>query len=131
MTSAFAGEVEPQYASVMNSNPISTWPVNSPSRWNILLDAVLVGSKTVSVSSTVNGAPAGKAVVLLDSGTSYTSVFPFAKMPLSLIAADNSYAPEAVCNAIYGGVPGAAFDASLGQWTVPCSAEIDLALQFG
>lgn len=56
------GEVEPQYADVLKSDPISTWPPSDPSRWNILLDAVLVGSKTIPVSSTVSGAPSGKAV---------------------------------------------------------------------
>ena len=58
------GEVETEYAAVLNSDAISTWPPSSPSRWNILLDAVLVGSNTVSVSSTVAGVPSGKAVRL-------------------------------------------------------------------
>ncbi|EMD40676.1 hypothetical protein CERSUDRAFT_43711, partial [Gelatoporia subvermispora B] len=107
------GETEPQYASVMNSTALPTWPPSYPIRWNVLLDAVLVGGSTVPVSSVVVGAPSGKAVVMLDSGTSYT------------------YAPEDVCNAIYGGIPGAQYDASLGQWTVPCDAEVDMALQFG
>lgn len=66
------GEVVPEYSAVLKSNPLPTFPESFPSRWNILLDAVLVGSQSVPVSSVVNGAPAGKAVVLLDSGTSYT-----------------------------------------------------------
>ncbi|KAF7794539.1 hypothetical protein EIP86_005673 [Pleurotus ostreatoroseus] len=107
------GEVESQYSAVLNSTALSTWPEAAPSRWNVLLDAVLVGSKTISVSSVVDGAPSGKAVVLLDSGTSYT------------------YASEDVCNAIYGNVDGAQYDSSLGQWVVPCDAEVDVALQFG
>lgn len=107
------GEVEPQYADVLKSDPVPTWPPSSPSRWNILLDAVLVGSKTIPVSSTVAGAPSGKAVVLLDTGTSYV------------------YAPEDVCTAIYSGVPGAKFDSGLGQWVVPCDQELDVALQIG
>jgi len=107
------GETEPQYAAVMNSTALPTWPPSYPMRWNILLDTVLVGGSAVPVSSDVVGAPGGKAVVMLDSGTSYT------------------YAPEDVCNAIYGGIEGAQYDSSLGQWTVPCSAEVDIALQFG
>ena len=59
---------------MLNTNAIPTWPESYPSRWNVLLDSVLVGSKTVSVSSNVSGVPSGKAVVLLDSGTSYTYV---------------------------------------------------------
>jgi hypothetical protein len=43
----------------------------------------------------------------------------------------NSYAPQEICTAIYGDVPGARFVPALGQWTVPCDAEIDMALQFG
>ncbi|GJE84392.1 A1 family peptidase [Phanerochaete sordida] len=108
------GEVVPQYEAVLKNDPIPTWPESFPSRWNILLDAVLIsGTKAVSVTSVVAGVPEGKAVVLLDSGTSYT------------------YAPPDVCNAIYGSVPGAKYDNALGQWTVPCDAEIDIALQFG
>lgn len=66
------GEVESQYSAVLNSTALSTWPIAAPSRWNVLLDAVIVGSKTVAVSSDVTGVPSGQAVVLLDSGTSYT-----------------------------------------------------------
>ncbi|KAL4081864.1 aspartic peptidase domain-containing protein [Scleroderma yunnanense] len=105
------GETAPQYANVTNTNKIPTWPVSSPTRWNVLLDSFVVGTKTNGVSSTVPGAPSGRAVVLLDSGTSYT------------------YAPVDVCQAIYGGVSGAQYDTSLGQWIVPCNVEIDMALQ--
>ncbi|KAL6298287.1 aspartic peptidase domain-containing protein [Sparassis latifolia] len=107
------GEYEPQYAAVQNSSTISTWPVSSPSRWNVLLDALLVGSNTVSLSSSVSDVPSGKAVIMLDSGTSYT------------------YAPTAVVDAIYGGISGAQYDLSVGQWIVPCTEEVDIALQFG
>lgn len=41
----------------------------------------------------------------------------------------SSYAPTDACAAIYGGVSGAQYDSSLGQWVVPCDAEIDMALQ--
>lgn len=108
------GEYDPKYTAVQNSSSISTWPVSYPTRWSVLLDALLVGSsQVVPVSTTVSGAPSNKAVVVLDSGTSYT------------------YAPTDVCNAIYGGISGANYDASIGQWVVPCDAEVDIALQFG
>lgn len=64
----------PEYADILKKNPIPTFPEAYPSRWNVLLDAVLIGTKTVSVTSTVTGAPLNKAVILLDSGTSYTYV---------------------------------------------------------
>ncbi|KAF9247043.1 aspartic peptidase domain-containing protein [Melanogaster broomeanus] len=105
------GETDPQYANVTNTNKIPTWPTTAPSRWNVLLDSFIVGTQTNDVSTTVPGVPSNKAVVLLDSGTSYT------------------YAPVDACTAIYGGVSGAQYDPSLGQWVVPCDVEIDIALQ--
>ncbi|KAG1768177.1 aspartic peptidase domain-containing protein [Suillus occidentalis] len=114
VTGSFAiGETESQYSNVTSTNKIPTWPVESPSRWNVLLDSFIVGTETYSVSTGVQGAPSNKAVVLLDSGTSYT------------------YAPTDVCQSIYGGISGAQYNSGLGQWTVPCDAEIDMALQFG
>lgn len=41
-------------------------------RWTVLLDAFLVGQGSVALTSTVPNAPSDKAVVMLDSGTSYT-----------------------------------------------------------
>ncbi|KAJ6613449.1 aspartic peptidase domain-containing protein [Mycena sp. CBHHK59/15] len=107
------GEYEPKYAAVANATALPTWPVTAPSRWNVLLEALLVGNTVVTPTTDVVGAPNDRAVVLLDSGTSYT------------------YAPTAMCDAIYSGVSGAQYDASLGQWVVPCDAEVDIALQFG
>ncbi|TDL14681.1 acid protease [Rickenella mellea] len=107
------GEYEPAYAAVANEPMIPTWPLDDPSRWTVLMDSFTVGSQTFSVSTNVVGAPVKNAVVLVDSGTSYT------------------YLPQDAARAIYGGVTGAHFSDSLGQWVVPCDAEIDLALQFG
>ncbi|KAJ7638809.1 aspartic peptidase domain-containing protein [Roridomyces roridus] len=110
------GEVEPAYSAVLDGPAIPTWPISFPNRWNVLLEALLVnnGSGTTVVTPTTNvtGAPSNRAVVLLDSGTSYT------------------YAPAAICDAIYSGVPGAQYSPALGQWTVPCDQEVDIALQF-
>ncbi|KAI0322444.1 acid protease [Amylostereum chailletii] len=106
------GEVDPDYADVNKSTPISTFPISNPSRWNVLLEALFIGSDTISLSSTVDGAPSGNAVVLLDSGSSYT------------------YAPTSIVNQIYGGISGAEFNSKTSQWTVPCNAEIDMAFQF-
>ncbi|KAJ7507805.1 aspartic peptidase domain-containing protein [Mycena galericulata] len=107
------GEVEPQYSAVLNGTAIPTWPVSYPNRWNVLLEALIVGSTVVTPTTSVVNAPSNRAVVLLDSGTSYT------------------YAPTAICDAIYSGVSGAQYSADLGQWVVPCEAEVDIALQFG
>lgn len=107
------GEYEPQYAAVANNTPISTFPVNSPKRWTVLVDALLTGGSAVIPSTTIPNAPSNKAVALIDSGTSL------------------SYATAEICNAIYGGIQGASFNTQLNQWEVPCSAEVDIALQIG
>ena len=56
----------------MNSPKIPTYPVVDPMRWTVLLDALLIGDSSIPLSTTVEGAPSDKAVVMLDSGTSYT-----------------------------------------------------------
>jgi saccharopepsin len=95
----------------------------------VLVDSIVVGSNQVSLTTSVANAPSTKAVALLDSGTSYTFV-QFAIISY-LPAADTKhrYAPPEVCKAIYGSVQGARLDSNLGQWIVPCDAEIDVALQ--
>ncbi|TFY59267.1 hypothetical protein EVJ58_g5884 [Rhodofomes roseus] len=107
------GEYNPSYTAIENSSKISTWPESSPTRWSVLLDYLLLKDSAVVPTSVVSGVPSGKAVVVLDSGTSY------------------SYVPTAIAQAIYGEVSDASFDEDLGQWIVPCDAEVDIALQFG
>jgi len=110
------GEYEPKYIEIANRTAIPTWPVNSPSRWNVLLDAVIVNNINDSIvlpATTVVGAPSNKAVILLDSGSSFT------------------YAPKTICDTIYGSIPGAKYDPKIGQWVVPCDYEVDMALQIG
>ncbi|KAI5120673.1 hypothetical protein M0805_006962 [Coniferiporia weirii] len=107
------GEIDGNYTDIGNSPSLSTWPVNSPKRWNILLEAFMVGTNTYSVSTNVSGAPSNNAVALLDSGTSY------------------SYCSVDIAQNIYGSINGATYDDIQGFWTVPCDAEVDMALQFG
>lgn len=105
------GEYDPQYQSVADTAIIPTFPETSPKRWSVLVDSILIGSNQVPVTTSVADAPGNKAVACLDSGTSY------------------SYVSADVCKAIYGGVPGAKYDSSTGQWLLPCDAEIDMAIQ--
>ncbi|KAJ8509332.1 hypothetical protein ONZ45_g8504 [Pleurotus djamor] len=105
------GEYEPDFAHVADRPAIPTFPPSHPKRWNVLLDALLFPDRTVIPNSTVNGAPGGKAVILLDSGTSYT------------------YAPKAICDELYANIPGAQYDSRMGQWNIPCDAEVNIALQ--
>jgi hypothetical protein len=66
------GELEPKYAHVSGNEPIPTWPISNPYRWNLLLDAVIVNDTITVPTTKVVGAPSNKAVVLMDSGSSYT-----------------------------------------------------------
>ncbi|KAF4619165.1 hypothetical protein D9613_005082 [Agrocybe pediades] len=107
------GEIDPTYSAVIGNGKISTWPIHNPYRWNVLIDAIIV-NETITVPTTkVVGAPSNKAVGLMDSGSSYT------------------YAPKEICDAIYGNIEGASFNADKGYWLVPCSAEINMAMQIG
>ena len=105
------GEYVEEYKQVEQTPAISTWPVNDPKRWNVLLEAIHVGTNPVTLTSKTANAPANRAVVLLDTGTSYT------------------YAPPEVCEAIYSGVPGAKYDSNSQLWLIPCDQEVDVALQ--
>ncbi|KAJ3563842.1 hypothetical protein NP233_g8671 [Leucocoprinus birnbaumii] len=107
------GEYEPEFASVANTTRISTWPVHSPKRWTVLLDSLIIGSDIVVPTTQVTGAPSNKAVILMDSGASYT------------------YAPKSITDAIYANISGAQFDQKSNQWLVPCGHEIDMAFQIG
>lgn len=105
------GEYVQEYEQIEQTPAISTWPINSPTRWNILLEAIHIGAKITTVTSKIPDAPVNRAVVLLDTGTSYT------------------YAPPEVCQAIYGNIPGATYDPTSQLWLLPCNNEIDVALQ--
>ncbi|KAF9075826.1 aspartic peptidase domain-containing protein [Rhodocollybia butyracea] len=107
------GEYDPDYTAVATKTAIPTWPTDAPDRWSVLLDAYMVGTGTYAPTTQVANVPSNRAVVVLDTGTSW------------------SYAPTDICDIIYSGVSGAQFSSSLGQWILPCDAEIDMALQFG
>lgn len=66
------GEYEPAYKAVADSPALPTWPVAAPTRWNVLLESFVVANETMFVNTTVEDAPSNRAVVLMDSGTSYT-----------------------------------------------------------
>ena len=126
------GEIDSNYTDISSSNAISTWPVASPSRWNVLLDAYMVGSSTYTVSTNVTDAPSNNAVVLLDSGTSYSCVVLCVSLIHFLFCCFlGRYCTSDIAQSIYGSISGANYDSSQGLWVVPCDAEVDMALQFG
>ncbi|KAJ7118392.1 aspartic peptidase domain-containing protein [Mycena epipterygia] len=100
-------EIDETYAAVFNSTAIPIFPPDKP-RWNLLLDAVTVDGNAMPipasvVTSTAAATPAGKIVVLMDTGT------PTAQMPADLV------------NAIYSSIPGALFSSSQQNWIIPCN----------
>ncbi|EJD48410.1 acid protease [Auricularia subglabra TFB-10046 SS5] len=103
-------ETDDDYASITSAPKISTWPVDSPIRWNVLLDGFAASGKRFAVGTTVRRVQSGKAVILLDSGTTFT------------------YAPDSVVDAIYSELKGALFSSDLGQWVVPCDTEVQVSL---
>lgn len=70
--STIPGEYEPRYANIANTSRIPTWPVHSPKRWTLLLDSMIIGTDIIVPSTQVVSAPSNKAVILMDSGSSYT-----------------------------------------------------------
>lgn len=50
---------------------ISTFPPSYPIRWTIPIDSIIVGSRTISLSSNVTDAPSNIAIALVDTGTSF------------------------------------------------------------
>lgn len=104
------GEVDDKYVAVQSTDHIPLYPPKSSTRWTILLDSFASDGVSHELTSTIGGVPTGRAVVLLDTGTTY------------------SYADPSVAQAIYGNIPGARLDNTLGQWVVPCTTGIYLTL---
>jgi predicted aspartyl protease len=107
------GEIDPEFVRIEDTPKIPTFPESNPNRWNVLIDAIMVGQNVTIPTSKIAGAPSGKAVGLLDTGTSYT------------------YVPTEIAQAIYGSVSGATYDTATGYWKVPCNVEVDVAIQIG
>ncbi|KAG9095346.1 hypothetical protein FS749_010622 [Ceratobasidium sp. UAMH 11750] len=109
------GELEPEYEAAINATEaIPTWPLVNSKRWTIVIDGYdTTGAVTHSFSSSVSGLASGKAIALLDSGTSY------------------AYASEEFCKNLYSGIPGATYSSALAQWVVPCDQEVNIGLSIG
>lgn len=104
------GEVDDKYTAVQSTDHIPLYPPKGSTRWTLLLDSFASDGVSHELTSTVSGVPKGRAVGLLDTGTTY------------------SYAEPSVAQAIYGNLQGARLDKTLGQWIVPCTAGVYLTL---
>ena len=93
--------------------PAQVKNVTTLPRWSVELDSMTVnGTKFQFNQSSVPEADAGKQVVVLDTG------FTFSQMP-----------PAAV-DFIYSQIPGSFFNQTSGFWVVPCDATIPLSFEF-
>ena len=90
----------------------------------------MIGSETYTPTTQVADVASNRAVVVLDTGTSWSYVY-VATSVIICLSSFFSYAPMDVCEIIYSGVSGAQYSSALGQWVLPCDAEINMALQFG
>lgn len=61
-------EYDSDYAAVANAPKLMQTPPNT-GEWNVVLDAFWVGGKQITWPSTLSTAPAGKTIVLLDTGS--------------------------------------------------------------
>ncbi|KAJ6484763.1 aspartic peptidase domain-containing protein [Mycena sanguinolenta] len=115
-------EYDTDYQSVANSPQIPQTPAGS-GVWSVTLDSLSVGGTKINWPTTIKAAPAGKNVVLLDTGTT------------------NILMPQTQVNAIYSTIPGAVlspnsniplvqFSETNNVWVVPCTAQVDVVATF-
>jgi saccharopepsin len=106
------GEYDSRYVAIQEAPKLPQFPAGSDS-WQTLLDGIQVNGKDITMTSGVRGAPNGKAVAALDTGTP-TSAF-----------------TTKVVNQIYGSVTGAVFISNDYGWALPCNATPDVEFSFG
>ena len=102
--------MDDKHAAIQSTDHIPLYPPRGAKRWTLLLDSFATGGVTHQLNSTISGVPEARAVVLLDTGTTY------------------SYAQPSIARAIYGNIPGARLDNTRGEWIVPCTTGIHLTL---
>ncbi|KAJ7185041.1 aspartic peptidase domain-containing protein [Mycena filopes] len=95
-------EVDEAYAEVLNAPVV---PVFNPTNlnWNILIDAIDVDGANVSLPVSIAGAPDGKLVAVMDTGT------PAATLPSKLL------------DGIYSAIPVSVYHSAEEGWLIPCN----------
>ncbi|KAJ7141632.1 aspartic peptidase domain-containing protein [Mycena filopes] len=116
-------EYDTDYAAVQNAPRLPQTPPNS-GFWSVVLDGFSVNGKKIQWPSVAPSVPAGKNLVVLDTGTT------------------NILMPGPQLNAIYSSIPGAVLSPNsnipLGQfsetndvWVIPCTAQPNIVATFG
>ncbi|KAJ7909590.1 aspartic peptidase domain-containing protein [Mycena leptocephala] len=109
-------EVDPTYEAVAKSPVLPLFPGDN-GVWSILMDGMTVGGVNVPLPPSQAGAPPGKLVATLDTGTPNAAISP------------------QWADAVYSTIPGAqvqlveVFGAK--TWTIPCNTTTIVALEFG
>ncbi|KAJ6469517.1 aspartic peptidase domain-containing protein [Mycena sanguinolenta] len=118
-------EYDSDYAAVASSPKIPQNPLNSGT-WAVTMDSISVGGKTINWPSTMEVAPAGKNIVILDTGT--TNVM----MPAEQVAAIYSSIPGAAfARNLDQNIPPTKFSTTTGIWVLPCNASVNVVATFG
>jgi len=117
-------DYDSNYEAVQNAPKISQFPPNSAA-WTVPLDSFSIGGKTIPWTSTVTGAPTGKTIALLDTGT--TNIL----MPEAQVTALYSSIPGAVLAPNSQNIPLVQFSTTTDVWVVPCTAQVEVVATFG
>ncbi|CAL1714604.1 unnamed protein product [Somion occarium] len=113
------GEYEPVFKNItsqpkLNRTPAQLVNITTEPRWSIQMDKMVVNRKEFKFNkSNVAEAAAGKTVMVLDTG------FTFSQFP-----------PAAV-DFIYSSIEGSKFNKTSGLWEVPCENTTNLEFDFG
>lgn len=102
------GAHAPQYAAVAQAPALNT----TPGEWSVLVDSISLNGQNFTFNTSVSkGVPQGKAVAVLDTGSSLGSI------------------PEAAVDFIYSNIDGAVNIG--GSWYVPCQTSANLTWYIG
>jgi hypothetical protein len=110
-------EIDERYAAVKYAPLIPLFPSDN-GVWSMLLDGISVDGVDIPLPpSTLNDTPAGKAVMILDTGT-----------PTNLL-------PQQLRDAIYSQIPGTVFelieDFGVELWVIPCNTTTIVSVYIG
>ena len=96
----------------MKQPALPVFPDANVKEWSVVLDAFTVNGASKSLKSSVKGAPSGKTIALLDSGTALL------------------YGPKTAVDVIYKAIPGSYYYKKAGVWIVPCLGSVNVAFHF-
>nr|GAT52388.1 predicted protein [Mycena chlorophos] len=104
-------------AAVSSAAPQAVFPgIDANGRWSVLVDAIYVGTTQIPLGdSVIHGTPAGKLVVMMDSGTPTSSI------------------PTALWYALYANIPGTTVGDIDGApvFTIPCESTTIMTVVIG